>query len=137
MAKESGLGLSVNVDDNAGTPADISNDITDCSWTMASAEIDWTGLDKSARERGLGLADFSITLNGHFNDASAKSHLTLRDYRTLAASQTGRTTTIAHSGQSLPNEVLYTSYDFNRAQEGALTWTAGGGLSDGTVPTWA
>ena len=33
-----------------------------------------TGLDKSAEERLQLLADFSITINGVFNDASNQSH---------------------------------------------------------------
>ena len=70
MAKESGLGMSVAVDDSAGTARTISNDITNLDWATPREEQDITGLDKSARERLLTLADFSVTLNGVFNDAA-------------------------------------------------------------------
>lgn len=137
MAKESGLGLAVSVDDSAGSAQDISNDIRDCSWEMPSAEMDVTGLDKSAHERLHLLADFSITLNGVFNDAANKSFEVFKNYRTLAASQVGRTTSIVHSGQTLANEVLYNNFSHSRSNSGELTWSAPGNLADGTVPAWS
>ncbi len=137
MAKESGLGLTVTVDDSAGSGQAISNDITDLTWNMPSGVQDVTGVNKSAHERLLLLADFSVSLKGVFNDASSLSFQVFKNYRTLAASQTGRTTAIAHSGQTLSNEVLYSDFSFNRNADGSLTWTAPGDLSDGTVPAWA
>jgi hypothetical protein len=137
MAKESGLGLSVQVDDAAGTLRNISNDITNCSWQMPSDVQDVTGIDKSARERLHLLADFSVTLNGVFNDAANASHAVFKNYRVLAANQLGRTVTITHSGQTLSNEVLFTDYQLTREAGGALTWSAPGQLSDGTVPAWS
>lgn len=136
MAKESGLGMSVVVDDSAGSGQTISNDITSLSWQMPSDVQDVTGVDKSARERLLLLADFSVTLNGVFNDASAMSFQVFKNYRTLAASQKGRTTVITHSAQILSNEVLYNDFSFNRANNGEMTWSAPGSLGDGTVPAW-
>lgn len=137
MAKESGLGLTVTVDDSSGSGQAISNDITDLTWNMPSGVQDVTGVNKSAHERLHLLADFSVSLKGVFNDASNLSFAIFKNYRTLAASQTGRTTAIAHSGQTLSNEVLYTDFSFNRNADGSLTWTAPGDLSDGTVPAWA
>lgn len=137
MAKGSGIGLSVSVDDAAGTPRNISNDITNVQWSMPSEVQDVTGIDRAARERLLLLADFSVTLNGVFNAAANASHQVLRNYRTLATGQVGRTVTITHSGQTLANEVLLTSYDLTREAGGALTWSSAGSLADGTVPTWS
>lgn len=136
MAKESGLGFAVTVDDSASSANTLSNDITDCKWEMPSDVQDVTGLDKSAKERLLLLADFSLTLNGVFNDASGKSFATFKNYRTLAGSEVGRLTVLAHSGQTLSNTVLYDHFDFSRPASGELTWEAGGGLADGTVPAW-
>lgn len=137
MARESGLGMTVTVDDSGGTGRAITNDVTNCTWTMPSAEQDVTGLDKSAHERLHLLADFTVSLNGVFNDGANLSFQVFKNYRTLAAAQTGRTTAIAHSGQTLTNEVLYTDFSFNRGADGSLNWTAPGSLSDGTVPAWA
>lgn len=137
MAKESGLGLTVTVDDSAGSGQDISNDITDLSWNMPSGVQDVTGVDSSGMERLLLLADLSITLNGVFNDAASKSFAVFKNYRTLAASQVGRTTAIAISGQTLSDEILYSDFSFSRAADGSFTWSAPGSLSDGGVPAWS
>ena len=64
MAKESGLGMSVAVDDSGGSARTISNDVTNMDFATPRNEQDITGMDKSAIERLLLLADFSVTLNG-------------------------------------------------------------------------
>lgn len=137
MAKESGLGLTVTVDDSAGAGQAISNDVTNLQWNMPSGVQDVTGVNSSAMERLLLLADLSITLNGVFNDAANLSFAVFKNYRTLAASQVGRTTAIAHSGQTLTAEVLYNDFSFNRNSDGSFVWTAPGSLSNGVVPAWA
>lgn len=135
MAKESGLGVTtLSVDDSGGVARAIKNDITNFTFATPRGVQDVTGVDKSAMERLLLLADFSITLNGVFNDAVNQAHDV---FKTVPSSSVARTTTIAHSGQTLPNEVLYTDYGLTRPASGELTWAAPGVLSDGTVPTWA
>ncbi len=136
MAKESGLGLTVSVDDSAGTGRAIGNDIMSLDWAMPSGVQDVTGVNASAMERLLLLADFSVTLKGVFNDAAAPSSFDcFKAYRTLAAGQSGRTTTIAHSGQTLTNEVLYSDFSWSRGTDGSLNWTAPGSLAAQAAPT--
>lgn len=137
MAKESGIGMTVGVDDSGGTLRQIENDVTNTDFGIPSALQDITGLDKSAMERLTLLADFTITLNGVFNDASNLSHGVFKNYRTIFAGQLGRTVTIVHSGNTLTNEVLFTDYSMSRPQDGSLTWSAPGSLSNGTVPAWS
>lgn len=132
MAKESGLAVTtLSVDNSAGVAKAIVNDITNFDFSTPKAIQDTTGVDKSAIERLHLLADFSITLNGVFNDAADKSHDV---FKVLS---NARTVTFVHSGQTLPNEVLFTDYKWTRPQSGELTWSAPGVLADGTVPTWA
>lgn len=134
MTKESGLGFSVSVDDQAGpTARDISNDITNFNFATPRGVQDTTGVDKSAMERLLLLADFSITLNGVFNDASNMSHDV---FKTVTSTATARTVTLAISGQQLDAEALFTDYTLTRAQDGSLTWSAPGVLADGTAAAW-
>ncbi|MFJ3037711.1 hypothetical protein [Streptomyces tendae] len=134
MAKESGLGWSVcSVDDASGTPRDIKNDITNVQFATPRGVQDVTGLDKSAYERILLLADFSVTLNGVFNDAANMGHDV---FKTVPSTSVARTTTLTVSGQSLVNECLYTDYPLTRADSGELTYSVPGVLSDGTVPQW-
>lgn len=129
--------MAVACDDAGGNARTISNDITGVSWAMPSGTQDVTGLDSSGMERLLLLADLTVTLTGAFNDASNLSFQVFKNYRTLAASQVGRTTAIAHSGQTLSDEVLYSDFSFDRGADGSLTWSAPGSLSDGGVPAWA
>ncbi|GAA2673884.1 hypothetical protein GCM10010400_40030 [Streptomyces aculeolatus] len=135
MAKESGLGwTTASVDDASGTPQAIKNDFTNLQYATPRGVQDVTGIDKSAYERLLLLADFSITLNGVFNDAANMSHAV---FKTVPSTSVARTTTLTVSGQTLANEVLYTDYPLTRADSGELTFAVPGVLSDGTVPTWS
>jgi hypothetical protein len=135
MAKEAGLGwTTLSVDNSAGSAQVIKNDITNLQFATPRAVQDVTGVDKSAMERLLLLADFSITLNGIFNDASNQAHDV---FKTVPSTSVARTTTLTVSGNTLANEVLYTDYSLNRGTDGSLAFTAPGVLSDGTVPTWA
>lgn len=139
MAKETGIGMTVTVDAADGTGDDLSNDITSVQISTPRGMQDITGLDKSAIERILLLADGTITLNGVFNDAADKSHVALKTIPTQASTGTGstRTIVIAISGQTLTIETVGQDYSLNRAQDGSLTWTATFLQANGTAPTWS
>jgi hypothetical protein len=133
MAKASGLGWTTcSVDDASGTPVVIKNDITNLQFATPRATQDVTGIDKSAMERLLLLADFSITLNGVFN--ATTSHTV---FKTVPSTSVARTTSLTVNGVSLNNEVLYTDYPLSRADSGELTFAVPGVLADGNVPTWS
>jgi hypothetical protein len=135
MAKENGLSWSTaSVDDSGGTVRAIKNDFTSLSFATPRGVQDVTGIDKSAYERLLLLADFSVTLNGVFNDASNMSHDV---FKTVPSTSVARTVTLTVSGQTLANEVLFTDYPLSRSDSGELTFSVPGVLSDGTTPTWA
>lgn len=133
MAKEAGIGWStLTVDSQLGNDnLDIKNDVTSLDFGHSYELQDTTGIDKSAHERLQLLADFSINLNGVFNDAASKSHVAFKVLTGL------RTVAINVSGQTLSNECLFTEYKLTRAENGALTWSAPGVLADGTVPAWS
>lgn len=122
------------MDDSSGTPQDIRNDITNLEFATPRATQDVTGIDKSAFERLLLLADFTITLNGVFNDAANKSHVV---FKTVPSTSVNRTVSIGVSGQTLANECIFTDYPLTRSDSGELTWAVPGQLADGTVPTWS
>lgn len=123
------------MDDSGGTVRAIINDITDLDFSTPRAVQDITGIDKSAIERLLLLADFSVTLNGVANFAAAPSAHAV--FSTVPSTSVARTTTLTVGGKTLANEVLYTDYQLKRASGGELTFSAPGVLSDGSVPTWA
>lgn len=133
MSKTTGMGWTTfSVDDAGGTPVVIKNDITDVSWSTPRAVQDVTGLDKSAIERLLLLADFTITPKGVFN--AAASHTV---FSTVPSTAVARTVTMVVAAATLPNETLFTDYKITRSAKGELTWEAPGVLSDGTLPTWS
>jgi hypothetical protein len=135
MAKESGIGwTTLSVDDSAGAVKAIKNDVTNFEFSTPRGVQDITGVDKSANERLLLLADFSINLSGVFNDAADQSHAV---FKTVPSSSVARTVSLAVSGQTLANECLFTDYSLSRAASGELTWQAPGSLADGAVPTWS
>lgn len=135
MAKESGLGWTTcSVDNSAGAAKAIKNDITNLAFSTPRGVQDITGIDKSAYERLLLLADCSITLNGVFNDATDQAHDV---FKTVPSTSVARTTTLVISGQTLAPEILYTDYPLTRAASGELTFAVPGVLADGTVPTWS
>ena len=135
MAKSTGLGqTALSIDDAAGTPRDIRNDIT--NWQLATPRgvQDVTGVDKSANERLLLLADASITVNGVANPAANRQHDV---FKTVSSTSVARTVTLTVNGVTLANEMLFSDYQLTRSDSGELTWSAPGALADGTVPTWA
>ena len=134
MAKESGIVAVIAVDDSGGSARTISNDITDFNFSTPRNMIDFTGLDKLAMERAQGLADFSITINGAFDDGSNLAHAV---FSTVSSSSVARTVTITISGQALPNETFFTDYALTRTAAAELTFSAPGVLTGGVVPTWA
>lgn len=134
MAKQSGIGwTTLTVDDSSGTPVDLRNDITNFQLGTPRGVQDVTGLDKSAMERIVLLADASITLNGVFNPSASQSHQTLR---TVTSGSTPRSVDLAIASQTLSMEMLFTDYNLTRAADGSFTWSSPGVLADGTVPTW-
>jgi hypothetical protein len=135
MAKSTGLGqTALSIDDASGVAKDIRNDIT--NWQLATPRgvQDVTGVDKSANERLLLLADASITVNGVHNPATGRQHDV---FKTVSSTSVNRTVTITINGVTLANEMLFSDYQLTRTDSGELTWSAPGALADGTVPTWA
>jgi hypothetical protein len=123
-----------SVDDSSGTPRDIRNDITNFSLATPRGVQDVTGLDKSAVERLLLLADASVTLNGVFNPSANASHSV---FKTVPSTSVLRTVSTAIASQTLAMEMLFSDYNLTRGNDGAFTWTAPGVLADGTVPAWS
>lgn len=135
MAKQGGLAwTAATVDDAAGAPQAIVNDFTNLSFSTPRAVQDVTGLDKSAIERILLLADFSVELDGPFDPAANKSHAV---FSTVPSTSVVRTVTLTVAAKTLANECLFTDYALTRSAAGDFTYKAPGVLADGTVPTWA
>ena len=136
MAKQSGLGDYIAVDDSGGSARDISNDISSYTIDTPQNLLEATGIDKSATERIVGLNDGTVTLNGYFDSASNKWHDVFK-------TRTGtRTVTIAIGGNSSSNpklemEMLVSDTTTERGDDGMINATATLLLQSGTTPTWS
>lgn len=138
MAKTSGIGSVVKVADATSTAQTISNDVTNYQFSTPRATQDTTGVDKSANERILLLADFSVTLNGVIDPSANLSHAV---FSTIPSTSVVRSVEIDPLGTTtgLPKllvNCLLTDYQMTRANTGELTWQVPGSLADGAVPTW-
>ena len=99
---------------------------------------DVTGVDKSAHEKLALLRDLTVQLKGVFNAAANMSHAV---FSTITTTPTNRATSIypTSSGSTpvMTANVLYSTYDVARGNDGALTTSVSGSLADGAIPTWA
>lgn len=137
MAKVSGLGGSLTVADANSVAQPIYNDVTNYQFATPRGVQEITGVDKSAFERLLLLADYSITLNGVFNNGgTTTSHAV---FKTIPSTSVNRAVVLYPIGGTTPvlsvNCVL-TDYSLTRTNTGELTWQVPGALADGAVPTW-
>lgn len=135
MAKVTGLGwTTLSVDDSSNAQQAIKNDVTNLQFATPRGVQDVTGVDKSAYERLLLLADFTITLNGVFNPAANAEHDV---FKTVPSTSVNRLVTLVTNGKTIAPTCLFTDYTINRQAAGELLWSAPGVLANGVVPTWS
>lgn len=135
MAKASGLGwTTLSVDDASSSQQVIKNDITNLTISTPRAVQDVTGIDKSAREVLLLLADCSVELDGVFNAAANMSHAV---FSTVPSTSVARLVTMVVNAKTLAPTLAFTDYSLSRSASGELIWKAPGVLSNGAVPTWS
>jgi hypothetical protein len=138
VAKISGLGAQIIVADAGSVARTISNDISDFSFSTPRAAQDTTGVDKSAHERLLLLADFTVSYKGIVNAATNMSHAV---FSSIPSTSVVRSNSIAPTASNvtpiLVCNTLFSDYAITRAGAGELTFDVKGDLADGAVPTWA
>ena len=145
MATTKATGLSwttFSVGDSSNALQDIRTDLTNLTFATPRAVQDITGIDKSAKEALLLLADFTCTLNGVFDPGSNLAHAV---FSTVPSTSVPRAITITVNGKNLNlgtsgagnGAVLFTDYTITRAAAGELTFAAPGVLANGAVPTWS
>ena len=128
--------MTAAIDDGSGATQTITDDITNLTIGMPRASYDITGIGKAGIERLLGLADFSLGLNGVFNDAANMSHVVFKSVPSQAANQL-RAISVAISGQTVTAETMPDNYVLTRAADGAFTWVVNLLNADGVIPAWS
>lgn len=134
MAKSSGIGMTLTIDDADGTARAITNDVTNVTFNTPRGVQDVTGLDKSAIERLLLLIDFNMTVSAVFNPAANPSMFGV--FSTPADNDT-RTVVIVVGAKTMTAECLMTDVSWNRNADGSFTAQATFVLANGTAPAWS
>lgn len=134
MAKSSGLGwTTLTIQDASGTAQDLRDDITNLNFSTPRGVQDVTGIDVSAHQRLLLLADFTAQFNGVFDPAANEQHDV---FKTISSTSVNRAVVIAVNGADLTVNCILTDYQVTRSNTGELTWQVPASLADGGVPTW-
>lgn len=137
MAKVTGIPSSLSIDNGAGVPKVITNDVTSVSFSTPRDTWEVTGLDKVAVERLVGLVDFTGEISGVFNVAADMSHAVLS---TVTNTSTVRTLVVGLGTGPLATmtaEVYVTDYSISRDEKGQLNWKAPFVNAGLTTPTWS
>lgn len=135
MAKQNGLAWTTcTVADASGTPQDIRTDITNLNFSTPRGVQDVTGIDKSAHERLLLLADMTGQFNFVFDGASNMVHDVCK---TISSTSVVRAIAMTVNGATLNSNHYLTDYQLSRSNTGELTGQVPFSLADGAVPTWS
>ena len=134
MAKTSGIGMTITIDDADGTGRAISNDITSATFNTSRGVQDITGLDKAAMERLLLLNDFNLSVTAVFNPAANPSMFGV--FSTPADNDT-RTVVIVVGGKTLTAECVMSDVAWSRGADGSFTASATFELANGTAAAWS
>jgi hypothetical protein len=135
ITKASGIGWTTfSVADASSASQDLREDITNLNFSTPRGVQETTGINKSAMERLLLLADYSLTLNGVWDNGSDQAH---EVFSTIPSTSVIRAITCVVNGATLSPNVYLTDYALTRATSGELTWSVPGVLADGSVPTWS
>ena len=133
MAKSSGIGMTVTIDDADGTGRAITNDITNITFSTPRGVQDVTGLNSTALERLLLLIDFNCTVTAVFNPAANPSMFGV--FSTPADNDT-RTVVIVVGGKTMTAECHMTDVSWSRNADGSFTAQATFVQSSTTAPAW-
>jgi len=133
MARSSGIGMTVTIDDADGTGRAITNDITSITFSTPRGVQDVTGLNSTALERLLLLIDFNCTVTAVFNPAANPSMFGV--FSTPADNDT-RTVVIVVGGKTMTAECHMTDVSWSRNADGSFTAQATFMQSSTTAPAW-
>ena len=134
MARSSGIGMTVTIDDADGTGRAITNDITSITFSTPRGVQDVTGLNSTALERLLLLIDFNCTVTAVFNPAANPSMFGV--FSTPADNDT-RTVVIVVGGKTMTAECHMTDVSWSRNADGSFTAQATFVQSSTTAPAWS
>lgn len=134
MTIESGLSVTLTIDDELEAAKDVSATTGATNIDTPIELHDVTGLDKAAHATVSGLSDFTATVDGFFDD-SADSFFDI--LKTATSTIVTRTFSWALSGQTLALETLIARVSYSRSRTAEMAISAEFRLQSGTAPLWA
>ena len=135
MAKLSGLGATLAVDDSGGVARTVSNDILSISVSTPRGMQDVSGMNVSATERLLLRADGKFDYAYVFNDTADTGSFAV--FSTASSSSVTRTHTYTVQSKVLAGEYIIPDFPLALGADGALTGSISAVLNSTVVPTWA
>lgn len=136
MSKLTALGMTITLDDSAGSGQNITNDVGSFTLNTPRGVIDVSGLDKSGYERLLGRSDVTGDLSGFYDPGSNLAHAVLKTVPTQAGTVT-RTLAVGFSTGTATAEVVVTDYAISVGNDGAITWSAPFQAANGSAVVWS
>tara|TARA_R110000824_G_scaffold141291_5_gene307785 strand:+ start:2522 stop:2941 length:420 start_codon:yes stop_codon:yes gene_type:complete len=136
MAKVSGIGALIKVDDSTGAARDVSSDVGSYTLNVGNNVVDVSAISASAMERLSLRSDVSINLTGAALDFG--SNLAHDVFKVMTGERTVELGPIG-SGTGDPKisfEGVIESYTPTADASGASGWSATIMLSNGTAPSW-
>ena len=135
MAKLSGLGATLAVDNSAGAAQTVSNDILSISVSTPRGMQDVTGINVSATERLLLRTDGKFDYAYVFSDTATSGSFAV--FSTASSTSVTRTHTYTVQTKVLAGEYIIPDFPLSFGADGALTGSIGAVLNSTVVPTWA
>jgi len=135
LAKLSGLGATLAVDNSSAAAQTISNDVLSISVSTPRGMQDVTGINVSATERLLLRTDGKMDYSGVFNSTSTSGSFDVLS--TASSTSITRTHTYTVQTKALAMEMFVPDFPLALGADGALTFAIGAMLNSTTVPTWA
>jgi hypothetical protein len=136
MAKTSGIGAIIKVDDSGSVARDISIDVGSYSLNVGNNVVDVSAISSSAMERLILRSDISISITGAALDFG--TNLAHDVFKVLTGERTVELGPIGSTGgdPKISFEGVIESYLPTGDGSGASGWSASILLSNGTAPSW-
>ena len=134
MAKQTGLGATCAISDANGVSQTFSTDVRSFTINSSRAQIDVTGIDKSFFERLPGLGDYSIDIEGSFNNAGTAT--AVQALSTMGTALRAFSLVLGVAG-TVAGTAALSNWNVSRAQGGDLTYSATLNCANGTALVWS
>jgi len=135
MAKFSGLGMTLAIDDDQGTPVDFEDYVGDLTLTNSFGEQDVTPMSAFAMDRLQLTEDTVMSITGQGFASDEIMDAITADMRLPVG---GRTVTIGYpNGCEYEFEAMIFSFAPARPQNGGITWALEMKLTGGTAGAWS